>query len=131
MRSGVSWTHVVLKPTPAFHVDVFAARALTGNGLAVFLGTDGSSAALMQRLTQEMNQFESIFLSEVTPHGARARVFTVEEELPFAAHPLLGAASVLHNTQTPEADTPTWTLISGTEVDLRAAAAESKSGASA
>ena len=98
------------KPTPVFHVDVFATRALTGNGLAVFLGTDGWSAALMQRLTQEMNQFESIFLSEVTPRGARARVFTVEEELPFAGHPVLGAAAVLHRTQTPQATAATWTL---------------------
>lgn len=100
----------MLKPAPAFHVDVFATRALTGNGLAVFLGTDGWSAALMQRLTQEMNQFESIFLSEVTTRGARARVFTVEEELPFAGHPVLGAAAVLHGTQTPDADAATWAL---------------------
>jgi hypothetical protein len=27
----------------------------------------------MLRLTQEMKQFESIFLSEITPAGARAR----------------------------------------------------------
>lgn len=100
----------MLKPAPVFHVDVFATRALTGNGLAVFLGTDGWSAALMQRLTQEMNQFESIFLSEVTTRGARARVFTVEEELPFAGHPVLGAAAVLHGTQTPDADAATWAL---------------------
>lgn len=64
----------------------------------------------MQRLKHEMNQFESIFLSEVTTRGARARVFTVEEELPFAGHPVLGAAAVLHGTQTPDADAATWAL---------------------
>jgi len=74
-----------------FHVDVFATRPLTGNGLTVFLGTDSWSAPVMQQLTQEMRQFESIFLSEITSTGARARVFTVEEELPFAGHPVLGA----------------------------------------
>lgn len=93
-----------------FHVDVFATRSLTGNGLAVFLGTDGWSAPIMQRLTQEMKQFESIFLSEITSTSAGARVFTVEEELPFAGHPILGAAAVLHRTQTPEANASSWIL---------------------
>jgi len=93
-----------------FQVDVFATRPLTGNGLAVFLFTDGWSAPIMQGLTQEMKQFESIFLSEVTSTGACARVFTVEEELPFAGHPVLGAAAALHRTQTPEAETSSWIL---------------------
>jgi PhzF family phenazine biosynthesis protein len=98
-------------PAPTyFHVDVFATRPLTGNGLVVFLDTDGWSAAVMQRLTQEMKQFESIFLSEITSTSARARVFTAEEELPFAGHPVLGAATVLHRTRTPEADASSWTL---------------------
>jgi PhzF family phenazine biosynthesis protein len=93
-----------------YHVDVFATGPLTGNGLTVFLGTEGWSASLMQRLTQEMKQFESIFLSEIGATGARARVFTVEEELPFAGHPVLGAAAVLHRTRTPDADAGEWTL---------------------
>jgi trans-2,3-dihydro-3-hydroxyanthranilate isomerase len=93
-----------------FHVDVFATDPLTGNGLTVFLGADQWPAPIMQRLTQEMKQFESIFLSAVTPTGARARVFTVEEELPFAGHPVLGAAAVLHRTQTPDASASAWTL---------------------
>lgn len=93
-----------------FHVDVFAAGPLGGNGLAVFVGSDGWSTAAMQRLTQEMKQFESIFLSEVGSSGATARVFTVEEELPFAGHPVLGAAAVLHRRQVPEAASHEWTL---------------------
>ncbi|MBN8737326.1 MAG: PhzF family phenazine biosynthesis protein [Xanthomonadales bacterium] len=96
--------------TTIFHVDVFATRPLTGNGLTVFLDTDAWTAPLMQRLTQEMKQFESIFLSEINQRGARARVFTVEEELPFAGHPVLGAAAVLHRTQTPEAEASSWVL---------------------
>ncbi|MBC8087809.1 MAG: PhzF family phenazine biosynthesis protein, partial [Phycisphaerae bacterium] len=83
---------------------------MTGNGLTVFLGTDEWSASLMQRVTQEMKQFESIFLSEIISNSAHARVFTVEEELPFAGHPILGAAAVLHRTQTPEANTSSWVL---------------------
>ena len=93
-----------------FHVDVFANGPLSGNGLSVFLRTEGWPASAMQRLTQEMKQFESIFLSEISPLGASARVFTVEEELPFAGHPVLGAAAVLHQTQTPEAAESIWRL---------------------
>ena len=97
--------------TPTFfHVDVFANGPLTGNGLSVFPRADGWAASTMLRLTQEMKQFESIFLSEISPTGAHARIFTVEEELPFAGHPVLGAAAVLHRTQTPEASESSWVL---------------------
>ena len=49
-------------------------------------------------ITQEMRQFESIFLvpTAAEAHRVQARVFTMEEELPFAGHPVLGAACVLH-----------------------------------
>src|SRR6516225_7771477 len=93
-----------------FHVDVFATRPITGNGLTVFMDTATWSAPSMLRVAQEMRQFESIFLSEVSPTGARARVFTVEEELPFAGHPLLGAAAVLHRTQAPAVAACSWTV---------------------
>lgn len=92
------------------HVDVFACGPLSGNGLSVFLPADGWPAAAMQRLTQEMKQFESVFLSEISSTGARARIFTVEEELSFAGHPVLGAAALLHRTQTPEASESAWVL---------------------
>ena len=94
-----------------FHVDVFATQPLSGNGLTVFLGTENWTPGLMLRLTQEMRQFESIFLSDITAHGATARVFTVEEELPFAGHPVLGAAAVLHRTRAPNAQAHSWTLL--------------------
>ena len=93
-----------------FHVDVFASSSLTGNGLTVFLNTEHWSTSAMQRLTQEMRQFESIFLSGISPAGAVARIFTVEEELPFAGHPVLGAAAVLHRTQAPLAESCSWVL---------------------
>jgi PhzF family phenazine biosynthesis protein len=83
---------------------------MTGNGLAVFLDTADWPASVMQRITREMRQFESIFLSECSPLGAAARVFTVDEELPFAGHPVLGAAAVLHRTQAPNSRVCAWTL---------------------
>lgn len=79
------------------HLDVFTREPLAGNGLTVFLGCADWPAPAMQALTREMRQFESIFLSETRePDTVRARIFTLEEELPFAGHPVLGAAAALH-----------------------------------
>ncbi len=96
-----------------FHVDVFANQAYSGNGLAVFLDTDNWPTEFMQTLTQEKQQFESVFLSQVevrNPFQAHARIFTVEEELPFAGHPILGAAAVLHRTRARDALECCWTI---------------------
>lgn len=78
-------------------VDVFAKEALSGNGLAVFPVAEQLPTDLLQRITREMRQFESIFLGGTTAPGTyRARIFTMEEELAFAGHPIIGAAAVLH-----------------------------------
>ncbi|MCO2363366.1 PhzF family phenazine biosynthesis protein, partial [Pseudomonas aeruginosa] len=81
-----------------WQVDVFAERPLTGNGLAVFDDASALDDAAMQAWTRELRQFESIFLLPGDdPRAFRARIFTLEEELPFAGHPLLGAAALLHH----------------------------------
>ncbi|AHD01119.1 PhzF family phenazine biosynthesis protein [Leisingera methylohalidivorans DSM 14336] len=49
----------------------------------------------MLTITQEMRHFESIFLSEENGQIS-ARVFDLFEELPFAGHPIIGAACTLH-----------------------------------
>ena len=93
------------------HVDVFAHQPFSGNGLAVFPNAEGLSAKLMLRLTQELRQFESIFLAATAEDGVFvARVFTVEEELPFAGHPVLGAGAVVHEAQAPGTDAATFVL---------------------
>lgn len=52
----------------------------------------------MLRITQELRHFEAIFLEPTTETSiVRARVFDLHEELPFAGHPLIGGAAVLHN----------------------------------
>jgi predicted PhzF superfamily epimerase YddE/YHI9 len=80
-----------------YHVDVFSAQPFSGNGLIVFPDAGELSTAEMQVLTKEMRQFESIFLTRIRGRVVRARVFTAEEELDFAGHPVLGAAAVLHD----------------------------------
>jgi trans-2,3-dihydro-3-hydroxyanthranilate isomerase len=81
-----------------WHVDVFSRRALQGNGLVVVGEADGLSPAVMQEVTREVRQFETVFLADVDLPGrsARLRIFTEDEELDFAGHPVLGAAAVLH-----------------------------------
>jgi trans-2,3-dihydro-3-hydroxyanthranilate isomerase len=81
-------------------VDVFTDVALTGNSLAVFLDGRGLSTEQMQALAREMNLSETTFVlpGEATTErerGVRVRIFTVQEELPFAGHPTLGTAFVL------------------------------------
>jgi trans-2,3-dihydro-3-hydroxyanthranilate isomerase len=81
-------------------VDVFTDRVLTGNSLAVFLDGRGLSTEHMQALAREMNLSETTFIlpgdaaAEKT-RGVRVRIFTVQEELPFAGHPTLGTAFVM------------------------------------
>ncbi|HYD81921.1 MAG TPA: PhzF family phenazine biosynthesis protein [Paucimonas sp.] len=78
-------------------VDVFTSQPLSGNSLTVFFLNRPLPDALLQAVTREMRHFESIFLWETPdPHCFRARIFTMEEELPFAGHPVIGAACALH-----------------------------------
>jgi trans-2,3-dihydro-3-hydroxyanthranilate isomerase len=81
------------------HVDVFSRRALAGNGLVVVLDAADLTGAVMQEVTREVRQFETAFLADVdlTAGSARLRIFTEDEELDFAGHPVLGAAAVLHS----------------------------------
>jgi trans-2,3-dihydro-3-hydroxyanthranilate isomerase len=81
-------------------VDVFTSVAFEGNQLAVFTDARGLSDEEMQSLAREMNLSETTFIiprDEATERarGVRVRIFTVNEELPFAGHPTLGTAAVL------------------------------------
>jgi trans-2,3-dihydro-3-hydroxyanthranilate isomerase len=72
-------------------VDVFTDTPLQGNPLAVFLDGSGLSDEVMQRTARELNLSETVFLLP----DERVRIFTPTTELPFAGHPVLGAAFVL------------------------------------
>jgi trans-2,3-dihydro-3-hydroxyanthranilate isomerase len=79
------------------HVDVFSQSPFGGNSLPVFPDARDLSAEQMLRITQEMRHFEAIFLQPTDQSGAvRARIFDLFDELPFAGHPIIGAAAVLH-----------------------------------
>jgi trans-2,3-dihydro-3-hydroxyanthranilate isomerase len=89
---------VTLRTLPFWLVDVFAREPLSGNGLSVFLLDEELPTHAMQSITQEMRQFETIFLRRIEQSSRfNARIFTMEEELPFAGHPIIGAAALLHS----------------------------------
>ncbi len=81
-------------------LDVFSSTPLEGNPLAVVLDGNGLSDAEMQSIACEMNLSETTFIlprdaNTERERGVRVRIFTVQEELPFAGHPTLGTAFVL------------------------------------
>jgi trans-2,3-dihydro-3-hydroxyanthranilate isomerase len=100
-----------------FVVDVFADSALAGNPLAVVLNSTGLTSERMQAIAREFNLSETTFVERQPSaveqaEGVRVRIFTTQEELPFAGHPTLGTASVLrlHAPETVRADTVTLAL---------------------
>jgi len=83
-------------------LDVFTQRPLAGNPLAIFTDARGLNDAEMQALAREMNLSETTFILPRDPatearEGKKVRIFTVEQELPFAGHPTLGTALHLHS----------------------------------
>src|SRR5262249_25654852 len=90
-------------------MDVFTSVPLEGNQLAVFPDGRGLSDAEMQALAREMNLSETTFVLPRDPaveheRGVRVRIFTPQEELPFAGHPTLGTAMVLRNNSEQKVD---------------------------
>src|SRR5947199_10859938 len=85
---------------PFTQFDVFSSNPLEGNPLAVFSDGRGLSDDQMQAIAREMNLSETTFILPRDPatekeRGVRVRIFTVQEELPFAGHPTLGTAFAL------------------------------------
>jgi trans-2,3-dihydro-3-hydroxyanthranilate isomerase len=82
--------------TPYLVLDVFTETPLQGNQLGVFPDASSVPGELMQRLARELCFSETVFILPAEQGGdARLRIFTPGRELPFAGHPVLGAAFVL------------------------------------
>jgi trans-2,3-dihydro-3-hydroxyanthranilate isomerase len=104
-------------------VDVFTRTPLTGNPLAVFIDARGLSDQQMQALAREMNLSETTFILPREPEieaekGKRVRIFTVEEELPFAGHPTLGTSLCLYHAASSAPDKISLELNVG-KIDIR------------
>lgn len=95
-----------------FQLDVFAQNPYQGNPLAVFPEAGGLSAQQMQSIAREMNLSETSFVTAVDGDGYDVRIFTPQDELPFAGHPTIGTAWLLAHLG----------VISGTSTTQRSAA---------
>ena len=75
-------------------VDVFGCSGLDGNPLAVVHDADALDRDQMQRFARWTGLSETTFLLPPMSLEAdyRVRIFTPEQELPFAGHPTLGSA---------------------------------------
>src|SRR5437667_11339798 len=96
-------------------LDVFAQTPLSGNPLAVFSDARGLNDGEMQGLAREMNLSETTFIlprdaATEAREGKKVRIFTVEEELPFAGHPTLGTALHLYASEANSNRSPQITL---------------------
>lgn len=80
-------------------VDVFSQGKYTGNQLAVFKNAENISSREMQQIAKEINYSETTFILSDTKkeNGYDVRIFTPNEEVPFAGHPTLGTASIIQN----------------------------------
>lgn len=78
---------------PIQYVDVFGSESFSGNPLAVVVADDALTTQQMQRISHWLNLSETTFLLPTTQPEAdyRVRIFTPEQELPFAGHPTLGS----------------------------------------
>lgn len=78
-------------------LDVFAEEKYTGNQLAVVLMKNKLTDTDMQRIAKEFNFSETTFILSHKPvnNGYNVRIFTPNEEVPFAGHPTLGTAYVI------------------------------------
>lgn len=79
---------------PFKQVDVFTAVPFQGNPLAVVFGADHLTGAQMQAIARWTNLSETTFVLQPDDPAAdyRVRIFTTDQEFPFAGHPTLGTA---------------------------------------
>lgn len=85
-------------PQHTYHLlDVFTTEPFGGNPLAVFPQADEIDPALMQKLANELNLSETVFIlpPQDAAHTYRLRIFTPGMELPMAGHPTIGTGSLL------------------------------------
>jgi len=80
-----------------FTCDVFTRERFGGNPLAVLPDARGLDPEEMQHIAREFNFSESTFVLPPEAGGdRRVRIFTPRMEVPFAGHPNIGTAFVLH-----------------------------------
>ena len=85
-----------MRTIPFQVVNVFAETHFGGNPLAVIEDGHSLTDAEMQAIALQFNLSETTFILPSNHAAARVRIFTPDYEMPFAGHPTLGTAHVLH-----------------------------------
>jgi len=82
---------------PFYLVDVFAETRYAGNQLAVVRNAFDITDTEMQNIAREMNYSETTFImsDQEREGGYDVRIFSLDQELPFAGHPTLGTAFII------------------------------------
>ena len=78
-----------------YQLDVFTKNKFEGNPLAVFPEAEGISEQEMQKIANEMNLSETVFVLPSEKALKRLRIFTPKRELPLAGHPVVGTWNLL------------------------------------
>ncbi len=96
-----------------YTADVFTDQVFGGNPLAVFPDAEDLTTDEMQRIANEFNLSETVFVlpPQDAKHSKRLRIFTPHHELPFAGHPTVGTAVVLASTGMIACDAPTTSIV--------------------
>jgi trans-2,3-dihydro-3-hydroxyanthranilate isomerase len=97
-------------------VDVFAEGPYAGNPLAVFADAGSLHTHQMQAIASEMNLSETSFVTAVSADAYDVRIFTAQDEVPFAGHPTVGTAWTLRHLG----------LVTGDELVQRSGAGETE-----
>ena len=79
------------------NVFALAEDPFSGNPLCVFEDGRGLDTVTMQSLARQFNLSETTFITLSPRADAFVRIFTPEYEMPFAGHPTLGTAAVVHS----------------------------------
>jgi trans-2,3-dihydro-3-hydroxyanthranilate isomerase len=78
-----------------YQLDVFTTTAFSGNPLAVFPEAENLTDEEMQKIANEMNLSETVFVFPSEKALRRLRIFTPKQELPLAGHPVVGTWNLL------------------------------------
>lgn len=113
-----------------YQIDVFTNQPFGGNPLAVFPDAAGLETPDMQRIAKEMNLSETTFVfpPETPDADFKVRIFTPEEEMKFAGHPVVGTHWTLAHLGRVKLQEPVTTVRFELGVGIRAAALHVENG---
>ena len=86
---------ILMRKYAFYQLDVFTDKRFFGNPLAVFPEAKGLSGEEMQKIAQEMNLSETVFVFRSKRALRQLRIFTPTQELPLAGHPVVGTWNLL------------------------------------